>query len=992
MNCMSSRRAVPHPFANLPLSRPKLAAILCLLSAACAPWMRAQSSAPIATFPSTSVGATSAAQLVTFALPTAGTISSITIPSSLGGKLEYKAGAVSGCVVDGVTTNPAATVCSVSVTFNPAYPGLRQAPLVVTGSSDGYRFGLSGVGTAPLSIITPGIVVTVAGTGINGSSGSGGPATSAKIDVSQANLSVDSAGNLYIVDPISFTVRKVDAATGIITTVAGRAPNYAAAPNYADGSPATQTDLITPYGVAIDGAGNLYVLDSVTIRNVGTPAALIYPTATAVGTLDTTDDPLDVTLSNIGNAPLIVAPSSATNDPVISFAWTLDSASTCQQVTPANPSAYSLAAGSSCVFALDFKPTVSGANTGALAVTDNSLNAATSTQTVSLSGVGTGSGSLTITPISQSFSATVVGARSSTAVSTIANTTASAITLSTGTLTDATDFTATDDCNGVVASGASCSVTFTFTPKSVGALASTYSVHDVNNPSAPLMVTLSGTGTGTPAAAFSPSALTFTSSANTQANNQTTTLTNAGTVALAISAVTITGTNAGSFTIVTNGCGTTLAAGASCAITVGFTSVVAGTYTASLTATDNASPATQSVSLTGTVAGVPIASLTPVSLSFSTIQGTSSVAQQATLSNTGTAPLTITSVALAGADASFFTQTNACGTTLAAGSSCTVSIVFSPAATRAFTASLVVTDNSGSTTTTQTVSLSGMGTAIAAPQAALTPATANFGSVTPGSASVAQIITLTNAGTAALPITSISLSGSNASSFTLGSNSCGASLASGAACTVSVTFTPSTAGTFTASLSVVDSVGTQSSTLSGTAVAASSSDFSVAPTPASQSTYRGSAVTYNIQVSALQAANPFLNAVTLSITGLPQGATASFSPTTLVPGIQANTVLTIHIPALSAAGKVPLHPDSKGRNMGISLAVLLAGVVLRRRKRRLPQLLTLLALCGISALALSTTGCGTGNGFAVPTSTSTITITGTSGTIVHTTTVTLTVQ
>ena len=100
------------------------------------------------------------------------------------------------------------------------------------------------------------IITTIAGTGEFGFSGDGGPATQAQI-VAPLGVAVDGAGNLYIADSDNRRIRKVDSA-GTITTVAGTGEFGFSG----DGGPATQAELYRPYGVAVDGAGNLYIADS----------------------------------------------------------------------------------------------------------------------------------------------------------------------------------------------------------------------------------------------------------------------------------------------------------------------------------------------------------------------------------------------------------------------------------------------------------------------------------------------------------------------------------------------------------------------------------------------------------------------------------------------------------------------------------------------------------------------------------------------------------
>ena len=101
------------------------------------------------------------------------------------------------------------------------------------------------------------IIVTVAGSDVSGYAGDGGPATSARLN-SPFGVAVDRSGNLYIADYDNNAVRKVAAATGVITTVAGNG----AAGYSGDGGPATSAKLYGPAGVAADGSGNFYIADA----------------------------------------------------------------------------------------------------------------------------------------------------------------------------------------------------------------------------------------------------------------------------------------------------------------------------------------------------------------------------------------------------------------------------------------------------------------------------------------------------------------------------------------------------------------------------------------------------------------------------------------------------------------------------------------------------------------------------------------------------------
>ena len=98
-----------------------------------------------------------------------------------------------------------------------------------------------------------GAITTVAGTGTLGYSGDGEPATSAMIG-KPSGIAIDTAGNIYIADADNNRIRRVEAATGIITTIAGTGGST----DSGDGGPATHGGVSRPSGVAIDSAGNVY--------------------------------------------------------------------------------------------------------------------------------------------------------------------------------------------------------------------------------------------------------------------------------------------------------------------------------------------------------------------------------------------------------------------------------------------------------------------------------------------------------------------------------------------------------------------------------------------------------------------------------------------------------------------------------------------------------------------------------------------------------------
>ena len=298
----------------------------------------------------------------------------------------------------------------------------------------------------------------------------------------------------------------------------------------------------------------------------------------------------------------------------------------------------------------------------------------------------------------------------------------------------------------------------------------------------------------------SPTSLSFGNQAiSTASSAKTVTVKNGQTVALTVSSITASGDYSQ-----TNTCGTSLAAGAKCTVSVTFAPSALGARTGTLTITDSANNSPQSASLTGT--GIVQAALSPATESFGNqAVRTASATKIATLTNNLGTPLTISSIAVSGD----YSQTNTCGTSVAAGAICSINVTFSPTTTGSRTGILTVTDSASNSP--QTVSLTGSGIL----QATVSPGSLSFGNQAVGTASATKIATLTNNLGTPLTISSITTSGDYSQT-----NTCGASVASGATCTVSVMFTPTTTGTRPGTLTVTDSAinSPQTVSLSGNGV------------------------------------------------------------------------------------------------------------------------------------------------------------------------------
>lgn len=204
--------------------------------------------------------------------------------------------------------------------------------------------------------------------------------------------------------------------------------------------------------------------------------------------------------------------------------------------------------------------------------------------------------------------------------------------------------------------------------------------------------------------------------------------------------------------------------------------------------------------------GLTTTTLTPTALNFPTQFVGSSSPMSVTVNNTGTTALQISSITISGD----FSQTSTCRTSsgIAAGQSCVISVVFSPTVLGTRNGQLTITSNS--TTSPQTVNLSGVGNG---PIVSLSPTTLTFPSQPEHTTSSAQQVTLTNTGDMPLNLGSIQTSGDFSQT-----NNCPPAVGVGASCIISVTFTPSLRGTRSGTMTISDNAGNspQTVSLSGT--------------------------------------------------------------------------------------------------------------------------------------------------------------------------------
>ncbi|HKY75086.1 MAG TPA: NHL repeat-containing protein [Acidimicrobiia bacterium] len=142
----------------------------------------------------------------------------------------------------------------------PAIAAQLEDPKAVWAAQSGEVFIADSGNERIRRIDRSGTISTIAGTGVPGYSGDGGPASAAQFD-GPRGVSGDSAGNLYVADDNNHRIRRIDPA-GVVTTLAGTgAPGYAG-----DGGPARSAQLRNPRGVAVDGRGNVFIADSMNAR------------------------------------------------------------------------------------------------------------------------------------------------------------------------------------------------------------------------------------------------------------------------------------------------------------------------------------------------------------------------------------------------------------------------------------------------------------------------------------------------------------------------------------------------------------------------------------------------------------------------------------------------------------------------------------------------------------------------------------------------------
>jgi len=281
---------------------------------------------------------------------------------------------------------------------------------------------------------------------------------------------------------------------------------------------------------------------------------------------------------------------------------------------------------------------------------------------------------------------------------------------------------------------------------------------------------------------LAPNGVYFAAQAlGTSSSSQQVTLTNQQSAALNITRVAATGDYSETDNCVSS---SPIAAAGTCTISITFKPTVAGTRTGQITISDDAPGGSQVVNMTGT-GWAPAVTLAPASLKFTALAGATSAPKAVKLTNSGAGPLTISAIAASGD----YSESDNCvsSSPLATGASCSINVSFSPSVTGSVPGAITISDN-GINGPPHRIPLSGTGQVTIA----VSPSSLVFPLTTVGSRSAPQVVTVSN--NAATAQNMAWATGGDFNAVPGGATPCGSTLIAASACTLSVTFSPTTNG------------------------------------------------------------------------------------------------------------------------------------------------------------------------------------------------------
>ena len=539
--------------------------------------------------------------------------------------------------------------------------------------------------------------------------------------------------------------------------------------------------------------------------------------------------------------------------------------------------------GGTCTLTVVFTPTVDGTRTGFVSLTATTLNIAGTTL---LTGTGHGTASVSITPSSLTFGSTGIGSISPAQTVQISNPGTAMLSLTNQVITGDTSFRiASRTCSTSLAPGASCTLSINFAPTTGGAHTGTLALTDALGTHT---IALSGNAQGKANVVLSATSANFGTVALGQASTRSLTVTNSGDAATGLTVPVA----SGDFRVTATTCGSSLGASSTCSITISFTPTVDGVRNGTLSlAADTSSYAAL---LTGNGQGASVLALTPTSLIFAnTAANATSAAQTVTLTNTGTATATLSTPTLSG---DFRVASTTCGSSLVINASCVVSVVFAPTTSGTRSGILTVADTSAQ----HAVALQGTGVA---GMLTISPTAIAFYDTTLNTTTAVRTLVLTNSGNGGLHLGVITVS----DDFAITTNCNNTTLAGGASCTLSATFSPRTAGAHTGTLSIPnDSNGTATTITTATLTGNGKSPFNITLLP----------IAADFGTQLIGSTSAAVN-VTISNTGNINGALTSIAVSAGDFTLQANTCGTSLAPQTGCTVSIVFRPTATGARIGM---------------------------------------------------------------------------
>ncbi len=699
------------------------------------------------------------------------------------------AGTAAVTVTQATVSNSQFTVSGISLPMSVAAGQSGSLTVSVTPTASGPVNGtlsvLGGTGTAP-------VVVNLSATGVT---------TSQQISLSNSSVnfgsvSVGSQGTSSLT--ISNTGGSDLTVSGVSVSGAGFTFSGITTPKVISAGQSSSVSLAFSPTTASAATGSLSITSNdptnptMTVALSGTGTAVTQTlsfssTSLAFGNVSTgTSSTKNETITNTGNTNVQI--SSIT---VSGTGYTLSGVSVPVTLTPSQ----------TFTFGVVYAPTTTGSASGSVTVTSNATG---SPATISLSGTGVQPG-LTVSPTSFNFGSVIDGQTKSQAF-TITNSGTASLTISQLSI-NAAGYSVNGLSATTVAPGATATFNAVFAPTTAGSLAGTVNIVS-NAPNSPATVALSGTGVAvTQTLSFSSTSVAFGNVNTGTSSTKNETITNTGNTNVQISSITVSGTG---YTLSGASVPVTLTPSQTFTFGVVFTPTAAGSASGSVTVTSNAtgSPATIVLSGTGVQAGLTVS---PASFNFGSVVDGQTKSQAITVTNSGTASLTISQVSISAVG--YTVNGLSIPSTVAPGASVTFNAVFAPTTVGSLTGTVNIVSNAPNSPTT--VALSGTGVAVTQ-TLSFSSSSLAFGSVNTGTSSTKNV-TITNTGNSNVQISQISVSGTG---YTLSGAGAPVTLNPGQSLTFSVIFNPATAATLNGTVTVTSNATGSPTTipLSGTGV------------------------------------------------------------------------------------------------------------------------------------------------------------------------------